>query len=1247
MKNLWRYVLSIALCSSTVMAEFVRVDYKDVVFDTQKQLMWQDDSSAKTVKKNWQGAIDYCEELSLAGFNDWYLPNIDELKSIVDKSNSPAIVSGFKNTASYYYWSSTTYAGYTDFAWVVDFNYGYTNYDYETYSLYVRCVRGGQYFDPLTIGGDINITSEVNGTLTLTATPNFGCNFASWSDGDTINPKTITIDSNKTLKAFFNVDKQNYDFVVKDSLTSDNAKLEFETVVKSEATGEELSVNRYEIKAYSSAGDIIWSDGDILIDKSQKIKALFSYGGEKVFKEFNLFKAPTTPTAISPLSYSNNPHAVVVGDMYSDELSKLNNQVEKNRWLKFSGVTSTKKYQFYYEPTQTPVASSNSNVSYTLYKEVNGQKSTVGTKSFSVLDSLEFDLSFEENASYYVKFATDANLLSLNYKFGLFEQASEYADVSVALSHTYILDEHGEIKARVFVPSSVAYDVTLFGESSALATLNLRGEDINISDAQSVVLKAGIYELTLKGEPNKKVFVNLKKSTLNQEIEPNENFYSANIHNYKTKANLKADDTDTYLFTPNSTSLSAKIDSSKNGTISGIEAYLLNTSGEEYGYKYINLDSNSTSIDFSGYDMIAGKSYYLKLNTYGDGELDYNLTINNIAQTISQSEQIYKQLHLQWIKDNEIGVLDTKLEIIEDIKDSGELIILTGDSDNTNDSLYIASQKLSATAYNRFSYRGLSDSDIYWINYNENVDIDNDGRDDSVVDSTELSVQNFYSAINTWAKNSTKKGTLYIYMVDHGANNSFKVASGEVIYSTAFKNEVEKFVNATGREVVIIMEACKSGSFADDFASSSVANKVAFIGSSEPNELSYVDMHGSLSFTKLFLDKLLAGNSLYKAFNDSSTALKNIGGIYTKQSPLFSASTDALKNMVVGGSYAAASMSLTTIDEIFVNDSSTEQTQLDVTSKKINLRAKITAGSGINKVWATVITPDFTPPSINEEYVIPDLTSYTTEQFTYNKDSLEYEGSYQIKTAQSYTGIYEISVYVEDIDGFVYSKKLSLSANGESVFSSSSNSSIATSSSESSSSSSSLSSSSSSIVTSSSLSSSSSSSSVASSSSSSSVNMTHIQLTKGWNLISANVDVNTLAYPIVLVWKYTDNTWQIYTSVELLKNIIKNSNFEEIASISHSDGIWVFADSATTISYEKSNTLSSQHLQNFTNKWNLSGTDKDVQTSAISCSSVEPKSMWKYKNGTWLLNTKVSNSLGLESFTTIYANDGFWVECKE
>ena len=104
-------------------------------------LMWQDDESAKSVEKNWQGAIDYCQNLNLAGHSDWRLPSFDELRTIVDKNNSPTIKSEFKNTASYFYWSSTPDADFSYYAWVIYFYDGGEGSDRKNRNVNVRCVR--------------------------------------------------------------------------------------------------------------------------------------------------------------------------------------------------------------------------------------------------------------------------------------------------------------------------------------------------------------------------------------------------------------------------------------------------------------------------------------------------------------------------------------------------------------------------------------------------------------------------------------------------------------------------------------------------------------------------------------------------------------------------------------------------------------------------------------------------------------------------------------------------------------------------------------------------------------------------------------------------------------------------------------------------------------------------------------------------------------------------------------------------
>jgi len=116
------------------------------VSDSNTGLIWQkeDDNTTRT----WESAITYCEGLSLGTYSDWRLPNIKELRSIVDTTTYiPAINSTyFPNTNSSDYWPSTTNARYSTNVWVVHFvggGVGDTTTS-KSNNYYVRCVRGGQ-----------------------------------------------------------------------------------------------------------------------------------------------------------------------------------------------------------------------------------------------------------------------------------------------------------------------------------------------------------------------------------------------------------------------------------------------------------------------------------------------------------------------------------------------------------------------------------------------------------------------------------------------------------------------------------------------------------------------------------------------------------------------------------------------------------------------------------------------------------------------------------------------------------------------------------------------------------------------------------------------------------------------------------------------------------------------------------------------------------------------------------------------
>jgi len=113
------------------------------VTDNATGLMWQQEDDSQF--RSWESALAYCEDLDLDGHSDWRLPNVKELRSIVDNSRyNPAIDTVvFPGTNAGWYWSSSTYVTRFD-AWLVNFYDGYTLFGTKSsIQGYVRCVRGG------------------------------------------------------------------------------------------------------------------------------------------------------------------------------------------------------------------------------------------------------------------------------------------------------------------------------------------------------------------------------------------------------------------------------------------------------------------------------------------------------------------------------------------------------------------------------------------------------------------------------------------------------------------------------------------------------------------------------------------------------------------------------------------------------------------------------------------------------------------------------------------------------------------------------------------------------------------------------------------------------------------------------------------------------------------------------------------------------------------------------------------------
>lgn len=114
------------------------------VTDNQTGLMWSKAETAANL--TWEESFAVAGALTLAGYNDWRIPNIKELRSLhTDYAVRPSIdTKFFPNTAQAIFWSSTTQIGQNGVtAWNLDFTNGVVSYNPKTDRLRLRAVRAG------------------------------------------------------------------------------------------------------------------------------------------------------------------------------------------------------------------------------------------------------------------------------------------------------------------------------------------------------------------------------------------------------------------------------------------------------------------------------------------------------------------------------------------------------------------------------------------------------------------------------------------------------------------------------------------------------------------------------------------------------------------------------------------------------------------------------------------------------------------------------------------------------------------------------------------------------------------------------------------------------------------------------------------------------------------------------------------------------------------------------------------------
>ena len=118
----------------------------DVVTDNLTGLMWR--GAPESIPVNWIKALEDTDVLTHCGFSDWRLPNINELGSLMNSEAANQAIflntQGFNSVQAESHWSSSSFAGNADRAWVVSMENGNVSTGAKSGGRFVWPVRAGQ-----------------------------------------------------------------------------------------------------------------------------------------------------------------------------------------------------------------------------------------------------------------------------------------------------------------------------------------------------------------------------------------------------------------------------------------------------------------------------------------------------------------------------------------------------------------------------------------------------------------------------------------------------------------------------------------------------------------------------------------------------------------------------------------------------------------------------------------------------------------------------------------------------------------------------------------------------------------------------------------------------------------------------------------------------------------------------------------------------------------------------------------------
>jgi len=321
---------------------------------------------------------------------------------------------------------------------------------------------------------------------------------------------------------------------------------------------------------------------------------------------------------------------------------------------------------------------------------------------------------------------------------------------------------------------------------------------------------------------------------------------------------------------------------------------------------------------------------------------------------------------------------------------------------SASDTLWNATQMCTRYAYLALMTQGYTRERVYFLSP-DNTDIDGDENLNDI--DGEAVKKNLEDAITGWAATDTDE--LLIYMTDHGGNGTFYLNENEMLKAEELDGWLDTLQTATSARVILIYDACMSGSFIPLLTPPAGKERIVMT-SSAPDKYAWFNNSGILSFSYQFWSSVFLNAKLYDSFTAAANVMKSDQTAYLDadgdgvgylpdDKDIPKADKIAAKKIIIGrGRIAAAAPPV-------IGNISEEQTLDGETSAKIQIW-NIASLNKIKRVWAVV-----TPPDISYGPGDP-VTDLPTAEFISGSNGY-WEGVYE---DFGKGGTYKITVFAED-----------------------------------------------------------------------------------------------------------------------------------------------------------------------------------------------------------------------------------------